>query len=226
MTSPTQPIEHRSAPLVLGLAASPRPGGNTRRLLDWFLEGALDAGAETDTVVLNDLSFRPCQACGGCHRTGRCVLDDDLQAVYDQVRSARALVLASPIHFGSLAAQAKMAIDRFQCFWAAKYLLERPWIDRAERRQGVLLAVGGMKRGEKFIRNAEEVAKVLFTVLNLEHAATLFYPDVDEPGAIAHDPRFRDEARAGGRALVGRLLTAEEGPVAPPPEEPRARPTG
>lgn len=211
MTGTSQPIESLGGhagpepPVVVGLAASPRRSGNTRRLLDWFLEGAAAAGARTHSIMLNDLTVRPCQACGGCHRTGSCVVHDDMQEIYELVKRASAVVLASPIHFGGLAAQAKTAIDRFQCFWAAKYLLGRPWIDPAERRQGFLLAVGGMKRGERFIRNAEEVTRVLFTVLNLAYAGNLYYPDLDGPGAILGDPRYREEALAAGRALVERL---------------------
>lgn len=85
-------------------------------------------------MVLNDLRFRPCQACGGCDKTGLSILNDGMLAVHEAVKSAGGLVLASPIHFGTLSARTKMAIDRFQCFWAAKYLLRRPWIGPEEDR--------------------------------------------------------------------------------------------
>ena len=40
---------------VLGIAGSPRRGGNTELLLDAALEGAREAGAEVRKVVLDDI---------------------------------------------------------------------------------------------------------------------------------------------------------------------------
>ncbi|MEW6033038.1 MAG: flavodoxin family protein [Bacillota bacterium] len=198
-------MRDRTGPRILGLAGSPRPGGNTRLLLEWFLEGAAATGARSETVVLNDLSFRPCQACGGCDLTGLCVLRDDMLGVYDAVKRADGLVVSSPIHFGSLSAQTKAAIDRFQCFWAARYLLGRPSLRPEEGRKGFLLAVGGMEKGDRFIRNAEEVVKVFFTVLGVEHAGTLFFPGLDHPGEAARRPGVREAAVEAGRSFTRSL---------------------
>ncbi len=199
-------------PLVLGLGGSPRRHGNTALLLEWFLGGAEEAGADTRTIVLNELDFRACQACGGCDETGVCVYEDGMTEVYEGVKKARGLVLASPIHFGSLSAQLKVAIDRFQCFWAARYLLPEPWIRREEGRRGFLLAAGGREKGsETYIRNAEEVAKVFFAVLNIQPAGTLFFPGLDEHGAVAREARYREGAWAAGKIFAASLLPGKHG---------------
>ncbi len=46
---------------VLGIAGSPRRGGNTDLLLAEVMRGAASKGAEVKTVVLNDLKITPCQ---------------------------------------------------------------------------------------------------------------------------------------------------------------------
>src|SRR3989338_242360 len=110
---------------VLGISSSPRKGGNSDVLLDEALAGASSAGATVAKIVLNDLTFRPCQECGGCDTTGICVVRDDMGGVYEKFAEADIVILASPIFFGSLSAQLKMMIDRFQCAWVKKYLLKK-----------------------------------------------------------------------------------------------------
>jgi multimeric flavodoxin WrbA len=95
-------------------------GGNTDILLDKVLEGARNRGANTEKVILNTLKFSPCQECEKVREDGTCRIKDDMQPLYEKIKKADALILASPIFFGSLSAQTKMMIDRFQCLWLAK----------------------------------------------------------------------------------------------------------
>lgn len=126
--------------------------------------------------------------------------------VYEAVKEARGVVLASPIHFGTLSSQAKLAIDRFQCFWTARHLLAKPWIREDEGRRGFLLTAGGMAGGERFARNAEAVARVFFSVLNLAYAGALHFSGVDEPGAIARNPDNRVKVTEAGRAFGASIV--------------------
>lgn len=112
---------------VLAVFGSPRQGGNSEILLEKFLAGVA-AGAiahQVEKVFLNQMRFLPCQECGGCDATGLCVLKDDLQAFYQKLDQAQAVVLAAPIFFGSLPAQVKAMIDRYQCHWVGKYRLQK-----------------------------------------------------------------------------------------------------
>ena len=108
---------------VVGISGSPRRGGNSEILLDRALEGARSQGWEAEKIALSQLKFLPCQECAGCAKTGKCVLNDDMQLIYEKLTDSQALILASPIFFGSLAAQVKAMIERYQCRWVAKYLL-------------------------------------------------------------------------------------------------------
>ena len=110
---------------VLGINGSPRIGGNTDILLDKVLEGAESRGAQTEKVILNRLKFSPCQECENMRDDGTCLVEDDMQPLYKKIGEADAIVLASPIFFGSLSAQTKMMVDRFQCLWRAKYILKK-----------------------------------------------------------------------------------------------------
>ncbi len=131
---------------VVGVLGSPRRGGNAELLLDRALEGARAAGAETETLILNEMDILPCQDCAGCDETGACTYEDDGERVYDAVRRADGLIIASPIFFGSLPAQVKGMIDRFQSLWVYKDLLTMPIVADGgkSRRLRLFLCVGGM----------------------------------------------------------------------------------
>ncbi len=99
-------------PKTLGIAGSPRRGGNTEMLLDRFLAGAESAGAAVEKVVAARLKIAGCVACDGCWEDGHCVVQDDFQAVYEKLVAADVIVLAAPLYFWSLPAQLKALIDR------------------------------------------------------------------------------------------------------------------
>ena len=84
---------------ILAVYGSPRRLGNTSLLLKKAVDGAREAGAELEEVVLRDLRMAPCLEIYGCKKTGRCVIQDDFQRVYDQLLECHGLMLASPIFF-------------------------------------------------------------------------------------------------------------------------------
>ena len=83
---------------VLGLLGSPRPRSTTGVLLERVLAGAAAAGARTELISLRGLDYSSCRHCGGCDKTGRCVVPDAIQDIQAKLRAAHHLVLASPIH--------------------------------------------------------------------------------------------------------------------------------
>ena len=119
--------------LVLGINGSPRIKGNTDIILEKALEGAKDAGAATEKIILNKLNMRPCQECEVVKDDGTCKVEDGFQALYGKIMASDGVILATPIFFGSLSAQVKTMIDRFQCTWRYKYVLKKPTFIRIEK---------------------------------------------------------------------------------------------
>jgi multimeric flavodoxin WrbA len=95
------------------LLGSPRREGNSATVAALLTARARELGAETETVYLNGLTMKGCQGCYAC-KTGadRCVVADDLAPVLESVRTADALVLATPVYYGDVTAQLKCFIDR------------------------------------------------------------------------------------------------------------------
>lgn len=176
---------------LLGILGSPRRGGNSELLLDQALEGARSKDSETEKVILNELKIAGCQECGGCHKSGECVVGDDMQGVYKKIAATDALIIASPIFFGSLPSQVKAMIDRYQCLWIAKYVLKKKVSLKV--RKGSLILVSGASR-DKFFKNAESIVKNFFAVLGIEFAGRFYCPGIDERGKVLEHPDYLRQA--------------------------------
>lgn len=209
---------------VLGLGGSPRKRGNTDLLLDRALAGAASAGAAAEKLVLNRLRVRPCQECGSCNTTGVCRVQDDMQGLYTKLEEADGIILASPIFFMGLSAQAKTIIDRCQALWARKHLLGRPIGRRGQRRLGLFIAVGGTDRSYTF-RPSITTVRAFFSTLEVAYHGELLFGAVDAKGEILQRPSALEEAFQAGVGLVHALLAGEEGPPAPVPGPARALPS-
>lgn len=188
--------------VVVGIQGSPRVGGNTDLLLDAALQGAAERGATVVRFHLNDLNIRPCQGCGGCDKTGVCVIKDDMGMIYAALENMDSLVLASPIYFGGVTAQTKAMIDRCQAFWARKYLLKTPVSDDNRRRDMVFLSVLGSDKAD-MIEGIRVNVKYLLDVVSLDGELTdLIFPKVEHAGEIGDHWEALGQAKEAGAKLV------------------------
>jgi len=98
---------------IVCLLGSPRKKGNSATVAARLMERAAALGAEVETIYLNELSYKGCQACYAC-KTGSeiCVMKDDLTSVLEKVKQADGVVMASAIYYGDITAQLKGFIDR------------------------------------------------------------------------------------------------------------------
>lgn len=97
---------------VVGIVGSPRIRGNTEQLTEEALRIVQEQGIDTQLVRLAEKKILPCTACGACEGEEICTLDDDLLSLYQAVKSADGLILASPVFFGSATPQLKAFMDR------------------------------------------------------------------------------------------------------------------
>ena len=184
---------------VLAISGSPRIGGNTDILLDKILEGARSKGAKTEKIILNKLEFCPCQECESMKDDGTCIIEDDMQPLYRKVEEADALILASPIFFGSVSAQTKMMIDRFQCLWRAKYMLKK---ETSERKKGGYFVSVEASARKDFFDNARSVVKNLFAAIGVEYREELFCSGIDRKGSILKHSDILEKAFELGERIV------------------------
>jgi multimeric flavodoxin WrbA len=102
---------------VIGINGSPRKQWNTATLVAKALEGAAAQGAETELVHLYDLDFKGCTSCFACKTKGgksygRCAMKDGLTPVLAKIAAADALVVGSPVYFGSVTGETRSFLER------------------------------------------------------------------------------------------------------------------
>lgn len=102
---------------IVAILGSPRPTGNSAVLARKVLERLTAAGASALVYELNKLDFKGCQGCGACKtKAEACVIEDDFTPIYQAVREADVVLLASPVYFGDLSGQLKCFFDRTYAF--------------------------------------------------------------------------------------------------------------
>lgn len=97
---------------AVAVVGSPRKNGNTEILAQYALQAIAEEGLDTELIRIAGLDIQPCNACMVCRNEERCPIRDDLFPVYTQLKEADAIILASPVYFGSATAQLKAFMDR------------------------------------------------------------------------------------------------------------------
>ena len=98
---------------IIILAGSERKDGNTDMLVDAFKKGAVEKN-KVEVISVRSHDITPCIGCNSCFtRPGNeCFQKDDMQIVYEKLKTADVLVIASPVYFYGISAQLKAIIDR------------------------------------------------------------------------------------------------------------------
>ena len=181
---------------VLGIVGSPRQGGNTDILVDEILEGAREAGAQTDKVMLAELAVAPCQACYACRATGECVIKDDMGGLVEKMKASRVWVIGTPVYWWGPTAQLKAFVDRWfamagggessEVFGGRRVILAVPMGDTD--------AATGRHVVGMFTDALEYVKACLF--------ASVLAPGAYEPGDVRQNQEVLKRARQAGHDAV------------------------
>ncbi len=100
---------------VILVNGSPRPAGNTARMLAVVAETLGEAAIQTENLQVGGTDIRGCRACYACmrNRNRRCSgRNDHVNGIIEQLAAADGMVLASPTYFADVTPELKALIDR------------------------------------------------------------------------------------------------------------------
>ena len=168
---------------ILILNGSPRPQGDTAKMVSVFQAEAERAGHTVKTFAVCRMNIHGCLACEYCHGKGEgvCVQQDDMQQIARALQETDLLVLASPIYYHNISGQLKCAIDRF---YSALYPSAPPRL----RKVAMFLASGDadMTEGARFSYEGD----------------FLGYLGLEDVGLVSnHDPDYAETLRQMARSL-------------------------
>ena len=179
---------------VVGFVGSPRKDGNTYALVNQILEGAKEKGAETKIINLNKLNIKGCQACMYCRTNYGCAIKDDMQELYEEIKTADAIVLGSPVYMFQVSAQTKAFIDRLFIYLNLDYT--------SKIKKDTVLAI---TQGNADIQAFKHYLKSTVDALNLigfPLKSVLIAGNGLEKDAVAKDVEVMARAKETGKHLV------------------------
>ncbi len=185
---------------ILAFMGSPRTGGNTDILLTSLTESARLKGAEVSKIRLASQKITPCIECGGCDKTGECVLQDDMTEIYDAITAADVLIIASPIFFYNITSYTQALVERSQACWISKYALRKGLLG-GKKRIGIFLSLGATK-GKLLFDGVLRVIRYFFDAVDAHFAGSLLYRGIEKKGEIREHPVALEQARILGKALA------------------------
>jgi len=184
---------------LLAIHGSPRKNGNSEILLDYFLKGINQELISFEKIRLFELNYQPCIECGECETTGECILDDDFKEIYKKIWNADFLVVSTPIFFYSHTSYVQAFFERFQAFWARKYILKLPHPFN-KKPKGILLSLGGTKGKKLFEGVVRSFKYVLDTIYGI-YLGGLFFRGIDKKGEILNYKDYLELAKNIGFKL-------------------------
>lgn len=120
---------------------SPKKNGHTRQLLDALLE---NLEGEVKEIDCYHADVAPCRDCKFCFRKKGCSIQDDMQKIYEEIDTADAVILATPMHFGIISAPMYTIFTRLQTYWSNTYIRKED-ADKPRSKVGALLVTSGGK---------------------------------------------------------------------------------
>lgn len=82
--------------MILGFSGSPIQEGNLDRMVQQTLELTRE---ETKFYNLSQLEIRPCRGCLRCVPTNRCVQQDDMNRLLEEIEAAQGVILGTVAYF-------------------------------------------------------------------------------------------------------------------------------
>ncbi len=188
--------------VLLGLNGSPRLKGNCSFLLDLALEAASEEGLETRRFDVHPLMLtqeKPyCDACSSpCNRS--CFENTPLEEVFEEMKKAGGLILASPVYFGTVSAQLKAFWDKTRALRSEKALIGKV---------GGAIAVGATRFGgqETTLRTLQDM--MLIQGMSVVAEGTL-ETDAGHQGVCSTAPSWEDDFAKKRAVILGKRLAQE-----------------
>ena len=165
---------------VLIINASPRKNKNCFFISDIISSKLKESNIISKIFNVYDMNIEYCNACGFCEKTGYCKIKDEMTPMYEIFNKSKGTIVVSPVYFDSVTAKLKTLVDRTQAFYASKYILKKPSIDRSKKRIGMYIAVGGANPYDTQFKGGQIVMDFFFKSINTKLMYNLYLNNTDD----------------------------------------------
>lgn len=115
---------------VIAFNCSPNKSeGSTAKILNPFLDGLREKGAEIELLYVADMNIEPCRGCTNdllFNPTGECKIHDDMQDLYQRLSECELWIFATPNYLNNVTASMKNLMDRMEPLFEPGYEFNLP----------------------------------------------------------------------------------------------------
>lgn len=105
-------MNERKKKLVV-IMGSPHLHGNVASAVSAIIDGAKQSDLTTEKFELQKLNIKNCCGCRNCiENGGNCIIQDDMTTVFESIKTADILLIASPIYICQVNGYTKTFLDR------------------------------------------------------------------------------------------------------------------
>jgi len=99
---------------VIAINGSPNKKGNTYHALSLICEQLDIEGVQSEIITIGQKRLQGCTACNACikNKDEKCIIDDDVNTIIQQMKKADGILLGSPVHYADISATMKAFVDR------------------------------------------------------------------------------------------------------------------
>lgn len=172
---------------ILVITGSPRPDGNSNKLAEAFIQGALASGNTVEVLNACSLDLDGCHGDGNCVKTGYCGLKDDGMKLHSLLCKSDVLVLVTPVYWKSFSSQIKTVVDRLFPYASPKGR------ELCAVKESILIATAKNPDPAVF-RPLQEEYDLLNKLLKFECRGMLLASGLGPIGALEDHPEYIREA--------------------------------
>jgi len=122
------------------MSGSPTKDGNNDKIINYVGDRIVAKGFDAEKIFISRSKIGYCTACNLCKKElGKCSIKDSMDDVRAKLEDADAIIVSSPVYFGSVTAQIKALFDRSLPLRRNNFKLKN--------KIGAAIAVGGSRNG-------------------------------------------------------------------------------
>lgn len=196
-------------PTVVAVVGSYRKGGIVDTAVDAILAGAQERGASTRKIHLLDQHIEFCRNCRACTqesgvRRGKCVQQDDFEAILTELEAADSVVFGAPVNFFNVTALFRRFMERFVVYadwpWGVPAPKTRPGVKQQKAAVVTSAAMPGF--AVPFATGAVRALKATAKVMGAKPVASLVIGLAAKQEHQPLSPKVLKKAREIGAKLV------------------------
>lgn len=178
---------------------SPRDNGSSSLIINKLIEGMKVSNIHSMKYCLGNMNIEFCQGCKNCYITGKCIINDDINIIIEEIIASDIVVIVSPSYWGDITGQLKVFIDRNTPYSDTNLNINKKLIPSGKK--GIAIAIrAGHNEGEN--SHIIDSIKHYFGHLGIELIKSISMTGVGTVDDLKKKPEYIQNAYDIGKSIA------------------------